>query len=185
MGIAGLLGNATSKLGIFGGGFANPLSSGKGLVTSKPSGAKFLRTLEHADFKTADFLCVASVWNEIGSFTVGAQQFATFGQGAIGTPSEQVGRVAVDIENTSGTDYDGLVRFAIQNAQGTQEVVVMEERTEKLSENLTDMTKWVVMPESTVWASEDSKLVLKFKPATADTVDYGETTAHIPVTIYQ
>jgi len=174
-GISGALGRLTG--GVF--------AATAGISTTKPKGAVFKKTLEHGDFKTADVACTANVWNEIGSYTVGAQQAATFGQGTLGMPSEQVGRVFFDIEDTSGNDYDGLVRFAIQNAQGTQEVVIMEERTEVLSENPTDMTKWKVLPEANVWALEDSKLVIKFKPSSASTIDYGETTLHCPITIYQ
>jgi len=179
------LGSLFGNIGLGGLLGASPFAPPRGLTTSRPTGAVFLKTLRHADFKTADVACNANTWNEIGAFTVGNQQACTYGQGRLGMPSEQVGRIAIDIENTSGSDYDGTIRLALENAQGTHSVTVMEERTEKLSENLTDHTKWAVLPEFNVWALEDSKLVIKFYPSTADTVDYGETTMYIPVTIYQ
>ena len=180
-----LVPNLQNVLGGLGGNGGGRFTPTRGLVTKKPTGASFPKTLTHADFNTSDVACTASTWNELGSYTVGAQQFATYGQGATGNPSEQVGRTAIDIENTSGSDYDGLIRLFLENAQGTQSTMCMEERTEKLSENLTDMTKWVTAPEFNVWAGEDSKLTCKFYPSSADSVDYGESSFYIPITIYQ
>ena len=108
--------------------------------------------------------------------------------GKTGLPSEQVGRLFIDTEDTGGVDLDGTIRIFLENAQGTQSVMVLEERTEKLSENPTDMTKWITVPEFNVWAAEDSKITVKIYPDTGElayVVDSGETIMYVPITLYQ
>ena len=167
-----------------------------GFSERRPPGTPFPRTLTKADFQivsgssgigNADVTVTAGVFNELGRFTVQAQTFATFGQNASANFPENQGKWFVDLEDTGGADMDGLIRLSLRNAQGTTTRVITEQRTEVLSENATDTTKQIHLPETQLWVGEDSQLLLEFQPDSAPTliVDTNETNILIDVTIYQ
>jgi len=169
--------------GIFGGG--QPLALG---LTRSPNGTPFKKTLQYTDFTgiaTTDQTVTAGKWNTIGTYTVSSQQFATVGYGRINDHPENQGKVFIDTEDTSGTDIDGWIRIALANAQETQVVVVLEERTETLSLGESDTRQRLHMPEYPLWAGEDSKILIQFKPDSSGTVDSGETIIYIDATLYQ
>lgn len=171
--------------------FQIPNLGGSGMpigFTTRAVGVPFLKTLTYGDFTgiaTADQTVTSGKWNTVGYYTVSAQRFATWGQGSIALDPMNQGKVFLDAENTSGVDIDGVVRLVIANANETETKVVLEERTEKLSENSTDMTKWIRMSEYPIKAGEDSKLMIQFKPDTSGTLDCGETIIYIDITEYQ
>jgi len=166
-----------------------------GFTSTIPPGTPFPKTLTSADFLItastgigiADVTVTAAVFNELGHYTVPAQTFATFGQNSVANFAENQGRWFVDIEDTGGVDMDGLVRLVLRNAQGTTSRVITEQRTEVLSENPTDTTKWIRLPEVPLWVGEDSQLVLFFKPDSVPTLicDTAETIILIDITLYQ
>lgn len=159
-------------------------------MTTKPIGVPFKRTLSSVDFTgiaTADQTVTAGTFGTVGTFTVSAQQFATVGVGTLNNEPENQGKIFIDLEDTGGTDLDGVVRLLLANAQETGTITVLEERTERLSENNTNQTLWIHMPEYPVKVGEDSKIILQFKSDGSGTkvVDTGETTLFVDVTIYQ
>ena len=161
-----------------------------GLFRSKSAQQRFPRILSTADWITANATCQPSQWNKIGEYTVPAQQRITFGANdAVGGASVAGRTVYLRVDNTSGTQLHGKVRFVLTNANETRTEVVLEEQTRKLSADQNDRTKAVVLPEFGLKAGEDSKLQILFYPedSSAVTVDYdGTNTLYlIPVTVYQ
>lgn len=163
---------------------------GKFFRQERESRQRFIRTLYTNDWITANVTCQPSQWNKLASYTVPAQQEITFGGNDPVGGSSIAGRtVYMRIDNTSGTELHGKVRFALTNANETNTVVVLEEHTSKLDADQNDRTKAVVLPEYPMRAKEDSKLQILFYPddASAVTVDYDGTNTKlsIPVTVYQ
>jgi hypothetical protein len=162
--------------------------SGIGILA--PVKRPFHKVLEHKNFATADVTCGSNeVFTKIGEYTVPAQQQIAIGYGLPNT--NETGRLFVDLEDTTGADVDGWVRIAVANANETAIDVVLEQRTEILSENATDMTKWVSLPEITSYPvlgripREDDRIQLWVKPdISGKIIDYGETTIHLPVSVY-
>lgn len=154
------------------------------------SGQKFVRMLNATDFGlTADVVCQPSDWRTIGSYSVPAQTMATFGADDPTGSTNRAGRITYLRVDATGGQLHGKVRLVITNAQKTREVVVMEERTERLSASYTDRAQAVLLPEYPVKAKEDSKLEVRFYPdsATAVTIDFddADTKLLIPATLYQ
>lgn len=159
-------------------------------MTTKPIGVPFKRTLAVSDFTgiaTADQTVTAGTYGTIGTFTVPAQQFATVGVGTLANEPENQGKVFMDLENTAGTDVDGVVRVVLANAQETGTITTVEERTERLSDNPTDQTKWIHQVEYPVKVGEDSKIIIQFKADGSGLkyVDTAETTIFLDITLYQ
>ena len=153
---------------------------------------RFPRTLDLTDFGiTADKTCVAQTYSLIGTYTVGAQQEATFGISTLrsgGVEGEPI-YIRFDEAVGAGTQLTGRVRLVLSNAQGTERVVVLEERTERLSASQYDRTQAPLLVEYPVNAKEDSKLLIEFRvdDATNQTLDFDGTNTKvlIPATIYQ
>ncbi|MEM5867229.1 MAG: hypothetical protein QXG39_04850 [Candidatus Aenigmatarchaeota archaeon] len=162
------------------------LISGVGLPSKRP----FHKVLEHKDFANADVTLGANtVFTKIGEYVVPAQQQIAIGYGVPNT--NETGRLFVDLEDTAGNDIDGWVRIAVANANETAIDVVLEQRTEILSENPTDMTKWVSLPEIKEYPvlgripREDDRIQIYVKPdVSGKIVDFGETVIHLPVSVY-
>lgn len=158
---------------------------------AKQNNKKFVRILSTADWFSADVTCQPSQWNDVGSYTVLAQQQATFGGNDPTGGGSIAGRsVYVYFEDLADALQEhGKVRFVLTNAQETNSVVVMEEHTRKLSADQNDRTKAVLMPEYPSRVGQDSKLKIKFYPdsGSAVTIDYSGTNTLllVPVTIYQ
>lgn len=166
------------------------MNFGNILGQKKSAKQKFKRTYNASDFGlTADVTCQPSQWSKIGTVTVPAQQEVTFGSNdAVGGASVAGSAVYLRIDSTSA-QLSGKIRFALTNANETNTVVVLEESTGRLSADVNDRTKAVLMPEYPMRAKEDSKLLILFYPSgsSAVTIDYdGTNTAYsIPVTVYQ
>lgn len=147
-------------------------------LLSKGAEAGYLKTLVQKDFFTADVSVSADKWELIGEYVVPAQQQINVGYG---NPGEQLnqGTVFIDMEAAAAAgDLDGFVRIQIADANDVVKPngVVLEERTELLSENPTDRTKQVPLPEYPVAALQDDKIQIWFKSDAAGTVGYDATT---------
>ena len=156
----------------------------------KDSMSKFKRTYNADDFGIkSDVTCQPAQYNKLGEIVVPAQQQITFGSNdPVGGASTAGAPVYLRIDDT-GAQLQGKIRFSLSNANETNTVVVLEESTERLSADVNDRQKAVLMPEYPMRAQEDSKLIITFKPAgsSAVTVDYDATNTKlsIPVTVYQ
>lgn len=151
---------------------------------------KFRRTYNFTDFgMTANVSVPASTWTKIGSLTVGAQQQVTFGCNDPTGGSSIAGApvyLRVDCDNPT-SQLQGKIRFSLSNANETNEIVVMEESTQRLSASSTgDRTIAVLLPEYPARAGQDSKLKILMYSTSAVTIDYDgtSTSASIPVTVY-
>lgn len=160
------------------------------LGMNKPQKQKFRRSYTLTDFGvTANVSVPAGSWTKIGTVTVGAQTECTFGANdAVGGASVAGAPVYLRVDNTSGSQLHGKIRFALANATETNVVVVMEETTQRLSASSTgDRTLSVLLPEYPMRSREDSKLLIQMYSASAVTIDYDgtNTAGTIPVTVYQ
>jgi hypothetical protein len=140
--------------------------------------SRFQRTLNITDFGvTANITMAPSTWNKVGSYTVPAQTYATFGYNdPTGGASAAGASTYFRLDKTTPTDFtmEGAVRFAIANASETNVIICKEERTEKLKASQYDRTLAVLFPEYPIKAREDSKLIIyhKMDSATALTAAY-------------
>ena len=161
--------------------------SGAGLVPSAPKGlVPFQRTLTKTDFFDADVAVVAGKFNEIGTFTVAAQQAVTFGQNQPVNGGLQGAQIYIRSDSLAG-EVAGEYRLELRNANGTQKFVVAEERSERLSADQNDRNKTVLLAEYSWKALEDSQLAILIEPDASTTIDYddADTKWLVPVTVYQ
>lgn len=152
----------------------------------------FPRVLGISDFGiTANKTLVARTYTRVGTYTVGAQQEATYGITVSRAGGGEGEPIYMKFINTVGlgATVDGTVRLVITNAQNTKSVVVLEQRTERLYASQNDRTLAYLLPEHPVNAVEDSQLVidLKIDSSSDMTFDFDGTDSKflIPVTIYQ
>lgn len=165
-----------------------------GLGNSRKAKQRFQRTYNEDDFmSSATLTAVAGQWNTIGTITVPAQQEVTFGYGG-SAPTDTRGSAYLKINlggaNPATTDFiAGKIRLSLTDANQLNEVVVMEERTERFSADTSDRTKALMVGEFRTRAREDSKLLIKYYPdsATNQTLYRDGTSSQIllPVTVYQ
>lgn len=156
---------------------------------------KFRRVYNASNFTgiaTADVVCPAYQWTAVGKLTVPAQQAVAWGATDIinGGQTGSAIYLRFDEDVGAGTQIHGVVRFAVSNATETDIKVIAEERTERLSASTTyDRGIAVLLPESKIFAKQDSKLIIYFYPdgASSKTIDYNGTNTKIvaPVTILQ
>jgi len=149
----------------------------------------FPKTLTVANFFTADQTSLStSQFNTLGTYTVSTQTAVSigFGDPNVGSGGNQ-GKLFIDLENTSSTDNDGLVRIVISNAQGTKKFVVLEERTERLSIGATAPSERFPLPEQMQFplVGEDSIIEVQFKPDSDTVVGNDESQLELPITLYQ
>lgn len=150
----------------------------------------FRTTLGIADFGiTGNKTLVSQTYSRVGTYTVGAQQEATFGATRLIGGGAEGEALYMRMIDTAVADVVGTVRLSIANAQETRRVVVAELRTERLKASETDRNNAVLLPEFGVNAVEDSKLIVDVRiDASSDkTFDYDATNSKflVPVTIYQ
>jgi hypothetical protein len=156
-----------------------------------PASNRYRKTLLHSDFTTSDVtLGLATVYTIIGTYTIPAQTTQNLGWGSPAEPLNQ-GFVYIDIEDTTGTDFEGLIKISIADANSTREEVWIEARTELLRADVSDRNKAYLAPEVVQYRvlgrspKQDDKIKLYMKPDTASKiVDYGETTIRIDTTAY-
>lgn len=170
---------------------AVPSGAGTGLgFTTNPVGVPFKKTLTVSDFSgigDGDVTVTAGTYTTIGTYTVGAQRAATVGQGSIQNDPVNQGKIFIDLEDGTAADLDGWVRVVLANANETRTEVVLELRTERLSENPTDDTKWFHQPEFPLKVGEDSKILIQFKADGSGTKTVSATNSkiYLDITEYQ
>ena len=149
---------------------------------------KFPRVYNKSDFGlTSDVTCQPNMWTTIGTVTVPAQQYITFGIGTVANGVDTREVCYIDLKDGSDAAVDGKVRLVLANANLTKEIVVAEQRTERLRASQNDKTQGFLLGEYPVKAREDSKLLIKFYPdsSSAVTVSATNSTLLVPVTVYQ
>lgn len=149
---------------------------------------RFPRTLSNRDFGlTADVTLKQYEYIKVGSLTVPAQQYIAWGANDILSGQPQGRTAYMRLDDTAG-QLTGVFRLVVTDANETRSVVVLEERSEKMSADVNDRQKAVLLPEARPLAQEDSKLLILFSAdATGKTVDFddADTSIKLPVTVYQ
>ena len=125
-------------------------------------------------------------FNDVWKLRVPAQQKKTFGYGAIQGGVDDRGVLYIDAKDDQATpaQIEGKVRLSLRDANEVQEIVILEERTERLRGSKVDLSQAYRVAEAPVKAKEDSYLVISIKPDT-DTVGKFSTSNSdfaIPVT---
>jgi len=152
---------------------------------------KFPRVYTRPDFGfTADVVCIPNTFTNVGSLTVPAGQQVTFGVGGLGaTDSREPCYIRTDTTNPTSTQCIGTYRFVLSNPTGTNQIVVMEQRSERLLASQNDKTLAVLLGQYPNFAQQDSKLIIQFKPDGASNVTLAfadtDTVWNIPVTVLQ
>ena len=147
---------------------------------------KFPRVYNFADMNAGtsatDVALVAGVWTKIASIQVPAQQQVAFGAGEIANGVDSREYVKLQIDSLAGS-ITGKVRFAYHDANETNVVVVMEQRTD----NLNGGTSVKMAEVKNLRAREDSYLAIYVNPDSSTTLDYSDTdnVLLLPVSIYQ
>lgn len=116
----------------------------------------------------------------IGTHTVGAQQLVAYGAGNTDGGVDTRELVTIDIEDTGSLIISGKIRLAVQDANGTQTIPVVED----LASNWRAGTK--KLANTGLQAKEDSKLLIQLNPDVNDTVvdmSDANTDIKIPVTV--
>ena len=151
-------------------GIGVPPAQSGGAITKSPTGVPgFHRVLTVGDLWTSPVTNLKNdKFNLIGTFTIPADEFYAWGNGAAQFPDNQ-GFLYVKIGSlTSTTAQQGLLRLAVENNSGTIISIVKEFRTDNLAGSTTDRQQQVLLPEQRPLAKEDSKLTLYFQPDTDD-----------------
>lgn len=152
---------------------------------------RFKRIYNSANFTgiaTADVVCAVGQYTKIGTLTVPAQQAVSFGATDIINGGPTGRQLYMRLDDSTGAELKGLVRFAVANNSETNVQIVLEERTERLSIDQSDRAKCVLFPLDGRFARQDSKLIIYFYPDSGPkTVMYNGTNTKllIPVTIEQ
>ena len=152
---------------------------------SIPAGTTpFRKDLRAADFGSTNETNLKNTkFNNIGSYTVGAQSFVRLGYGSASLPDNQ-GYYYILIHNAADAAQSGMIRILARDAQDVISKVLMENRTERLAGSTTDKQEQVPQPEIDPLIKEDSSLDIDFKPDT-NNVDYSPTTSTLLVPITQ
>ncbi|MBI2101665.1 hypothetical protein HYT53_03555 [Candidatus Woesearchaeota archaeon] len=189
-------------------------AAGAGNAIFKPvqAGSKtpgFPRTLNKAAIwanGTSDITLTAAKWVRVGQYTIPAQQMINLGYGVTGGNPEEIGHLHFDLVDDTATNSavePGYVRVGYTNANETMTVIMLEERSEDLSDTSSTVgiarSNELLLPESApmlkggpiMLSQEDSRLIADFKSDATDVLVYtGIGTGAInkwklPVTVYQ
>jgi hypothetical protein len=161
-----------------------------GNVTPMATVKGFPKTLTKVDFALAGGSTqsvVAGVWNQIGSFTVPAQQKYRFGYGNPREPDNQ-GYLYIDLKDSSNAQVEGIIRLVYSDASGLRKQVIFEDRTNRLRGSTVDKKLMIPLPETPCglrtdgFANEDDKLLIEIRPDTTATLSYNNSTIYIPAT---
>ena len=147
---------------------------------------KFPRTANKEDFNlVSDKTALAGQWNRIGELVVPAQQKICFGYGGIVNGVDTRGVLYIDLKDGTGNQLNGWIRLAVTDATEVKQVIILEERIERLRASATDRNQAYLLGETQVWAKEDSKLLILFKPDGNNdvTVSAANSTMYVPITV--
>lgn len=143
---------------------------------------EFPRTLTEADLIAATAV-VTGKYNQLGSgYTVPAQQEYNVGQG-IPEQAMNQGYTYFYLKNAAGTELTGKVRVAIYTANDELKGNIFDEEEEVLHGSVSDRQLKQALPvHREVVAAKDDKILVFFKPDSADTVSLTASIILLPVT---
>jgi hypothetical protein len=136
------------------------------------------KSLSFEDFGFAtDKALTISVWNRIGtSYVIPAQCALMLGK-------VRDGFIAALLKDTSNAAIYGRVRIVAANSEETKRVVLVDFNS-RATTSLSDKTLMLDLPIRKPLVRQDSKLILEIMPEAAVTMDYGNTTSRIDVTMF-
>lgn len=157
-------------------------------VTGQPQdqqSGSFNKRLTESDLITDGTTLSDGEFTKTGDFVVPAQERYRWGFGAAKHEANQ-GYLYVDLQTSSPSAIDGLLRVQQRDAQEREIVTVYEERTNVLDGSQTDRTQQQAFPEQRDYpkVGRDSKLNLSMDPDSDDSVSQSDSTVLAPVTVY-
>jgi hypothetical protein len=166
------------------GGNSTPLGDILGQSEQSAQRKSFNRDFNISNFDSFGGDVTAGKFTEVARFKVPADVEYRWGYGRATAPENQ-GYLYVDLQNGSANPVEGTIRFVIESATGRRQEVIADYDTEKLDASKTDRTQQVPFPEQpNVTATQDAFLVVKFDPASNDTVSSSDSEVILPVTEY-
>lgn len=145
--------------------------------------------LNFAGIATADVVCLPGQYNQVGVFTVPAQEAVGWGVSQIINGGLTGDALYMAFYNALGVALEGTVRLIVEDANSNNPQTIGQFRTERLRADQNDRTKAILLQLDKRLAKQDSRLVIKFYPdsATSVTIMYNGTSTKIiaPVTIFQ
>lgn len=144
----------------------------------------FERVFGRPDFdmedSDTDVVAKTGQFTAIGTHTVGAQQLVEFGAGDASNGVDTRETAEIDIEDTNSVIISGKIRLAVQDANGTVTLPIVEDTCA----NWRTATK--KLARSGKQAKEDSKLLIELNPDGYDSVvdmSDANTAVNLPVTV--
>lgn len=145
---------------------------------------QYRSTLNNAQLITADTLCTAGTFTQLGEYQVLPGDLIALGYSDLDDQSGAVGRIyAKFVTTTAGNaEIPGTYRLSLMSEADRQLSIEFECRTEISNNNLTDRTKQLPFEVSTTWLSNFKRFQLSFNPDTTDTVKKSLTVVLVDIT---
>lgn len=157
---------------------------GQALGGGTGGGNVFNEDLNWNEFKLdSDPSLVTDDYKKIGELVAPWQQYLKWGYGNPNQPENQ-GFAYLDLMSDSSTNEDGNCRFMVTNANDVSKGIVFTRRSETLRNTRTEYADGVPMPETSIKAQPQEKLIIKVKGDSAVTLDNDYVSAVLPVTRY-
>jgi hypothetical protein len=138
---------------------------------------EFRKTATLSDFEVADSQAmIGGKYQEVMTMKVPAQQNRFFGNGAIINGVDDRGEFKLDLQETGPANIPGTSRLVVADANK----VVRNFRREDRSE---DATSGINLGKDSVFAKEDSYLIVEYNPDADKTMQKSLSSAKVPITI--
>ena len=145
---------------------------------------QYRSTLNAAQLITADTLCTAGIFTQLGEYQVLPGDLISLGYSDLDDQSGAVGRIYVKlVTTTSGNaEISGTYRLSLMSEADRQLSIEFECRTEITDNNITDRTKQLPFEVSSTWLSNYKRFQLSFCPDSTDTVSKSVSKILIDIT---
>lgn len=114
---------------------------------------------------------IAGQFVTLGKLKIEAGELLTIGYGQKSGQDNAVGRIYMDLQNSTPAAVNGTVRLSIYSPQNRPLTILGEWRSETLRFGANDRAMQVPLPENMNWLSEDKQLVLEFEADANGVVD--------------
>lgn len=136
-----------------------------------------------------DLISAATVTTTAGQFVklgerkILAGETIGLGYGDASGQDNAVGRLFMDLKDSTPANVNGIVRLSIYSPQNRPLIVLHEFRTETLRMGSTVRDQQIPFPIGSAWASEDKKIVLEFMADASGLVNRTNTTILLDITV--
>jgi regulator of extracellular matrix RemA (YlzA/DUF370 family) len=147
------------------------------------AGERFRSAFTIASFGLATtIVCNAGQFTKLGQYVVSAGELISIGYGNLSGMDNAIGRIYAKFQNATPAAVSGVLRISIVSPQDRPLKIMHEFRTEALDTSSTDRTKQTPLSIGLEDISEDTKIVLEFKPDTTATLTTANCTMVMDIT---